>query len=76
LVVYTDAVLSLSVAMQSLQPIPGRRDQIAQFCGAIQQSELSACDSLYCLKSPDWVPVLKPLGFGAAERPNHTMILF
>jgi hypothetical protein len=71
LVVNPNAILSLSVAMQSFQAISGRRCQIAQFRGAVQLPELASRDALDSLKAAARLSTMKSLGFRTAERLDH-----
>jgi hypothetical protein len=43
LIIYSDAVLALALAVQSLQPVSGRHTQIIQRHGGMQQEELLHC---------------------------------
>jgi hypothetical protein len=71
LVVNSNAILSLAVAMHYFQAISGRRCQIAQFRGAIQLPQLAPRDPLDSLKAAARLPALKSPSFLAAERLNH-----
>jgi hypothetical protein len=73
LVVDSDAVLFLSVAVQCLQAISRRRNKVSQFRGAVQLPELPPRDMLNSLKTSTWLPIVKSPGFGRAERLNHNM---
>jgi hypothetical protein len=53
-----NAVLSLAIAPQSFQPVPGRRRNVSQFRGAVQLAQFPLCCPL------DW---REPLTSLAAE---------
>ena len=76
LIVDTNTMLSLPITTQCFQAVARWRDQVAQFRRTVQLSEFSARDPLDCLKSAHRLPVVKPPGFGAAERLNHYFIVF
>jgi hypothetical protein len=76
LVVYSYAVLSLSFSMQRLQTIPRWCCEITQLCRAIQLPKLSARDLPDGLKASAAISMVKPLGLGTPERPDHYFILY
>jgi hypothetical protein len=75
LVVDAYTVPPLSVTTECLQTISGRCGQVAQLRCAVQLPELSARYGLNRLKTAAALPVVKPLGFSAAEQPDHNLIL-
>jgi hypothetical protein len=76
LVVDPDTVLPLPLAAQGFQTVPMRCCQIAQLRGAVQLAKLSARDPFHGSKTTTRQPVVKSLGFRAAERPDHLSIVF
>jgi hypothetical protein len=71
LVVDPNAVLPLSVTVQSFQAISRRRHQVPQFRSAVQLPKFPPRDMLDGLKAPARLPTVKSLGFRGAERLNH-----
>ncbi len=71
LVIDSYTMLPLSVAMQCFQTISWRGCQVAQLCGAVQLSKLSAGNLLYRRKAPAVLPLVKALSLRAAERLDH-----
>jgi len=76
LVVNPDTVLPLPLAAQGFQAVPRWCRQIAQFRSAVQLAKLSAGDAFHGSKATTGLPVVKSLGFRAAERPDHLSILY
>ena len=71
LVVDADAVLALAIPFKLLQPVTRQGGQRAEIGRGIEHSELALGGALDGFETPDGLAVKKPLGFGAAERPDH-----
>jgi hypothetical protein len=61
LIIDSDAVLALALAVQSLQPVPGRNVQIVQRHGSMQQEELLQCPHFQIGWNPSASPRLPKL---------------
>jgi len=70
-----DTALSLPLAAQGFQAVPGRRCQIAQFRSAVELAKLPAGDRFHRPKTAARLPAVKSPGFRATERPDHQLIL-
>jgi len=67
LVIYADAVLSLSVAFQGFQPIAGRYPKVLYTDGAMKVKQLTSRHALDVAKPPH-IPIIEQrLGISAAE---------
>lgn len=72
LVIYTDAVLSLSPACKTLQSIRRRHTQVLYIRTAIQHPQLSERDVLYVLWEPAGVLAVEDLlGLFIPKTPYH-----
>jgi len=69
--VYSDAVLSVSIALERFQSITGRYSQILEICGNFKLSQFPACNFCDARKSLDAVSFGKNLSIGAFEGSNH-----
>ena len=69
--VYSDAVLSGSIALERFQPITGRYSQILKICSNFKLSQFPAGNIGDVRKSLDAVSFGKGLGIGALEGSNH-----
>lgn len=69
--VYTDAVLSGSIALERFQSITGRYSQVLEICGNFKLSQFPAGNGGDARKSLDAVSFRKDLGIGALEGSNH-----
>jgi hypothetical protein len=73
LVVDPNAVLARSAAAQILQPISGRRRQIAEVFRRVQLPQLPLGYSLNARREPPCVPTMEQrLGFAIGERADHS----
>jgi hypothetical protein len=61
LIIDSDAVLALALAVQSLQPVSGRHTQIIQRHGGMQQEELLHCPHFQIGGNPSASPRLPKL---------------
>jgi hypothetical protein len=76
-VVDPNAVLARSAAAQSLQPISGRRRQIAEVFRGVQLPQLPLGYSLHARRELPCVPTMKQrLGFAIGERADHSFRLY
>jgi hypothetical protein len=72
LVVDPDAVLSLSVALQPLQSVPGRYLEIVDALRRVYEQELSVCPPLHIWwQSPRALPSKDLLSLFVGEAANH-----
>jgi hypothetical protein len=69
--VYSDAVLSGSIALERFQPVTGRYSQILYICSNFKLSQFPAGNFCDARKSLDAVSFGKSLGIGALEGSNH-----
>jgi hypothetical protein len=76
LIVNPDAVLSLSVSVQSLKPVPRRGRKILKFNGGIEHPELSPGDLLAAPTDSRPFPGVKEFCPPAAKRSNHQHSLY
>jgi hypothetical protein len=67
LVVDANAVLSLPVSPQGLQPVSRRNPQIAEAAGNLELAELSARDCRAALEPPDPASTCERCGVCASE---------
>jgi hypothetical protein len=75
LVVDTDTMLSLPIALQRFQSIPGKDCYITQHMGRVQLHQLSLRDPSNLPKSPAALAVEKSLGLLSTGRANHPLTL-
>ena len=75
LIVDSDAVLPLSLAMQDLQTVAGGSRQVPQLGSAIQLAQLSAGNPFHGPKAATRLPSMESPGFRTTERPNHIYIV-
>jgi hypothetical protein len=76
LVINAYAVLPFTLTMERFQTIAGRCRKVTQFRRTIQLPKLPASDGLDGLKSTTPLTSMKPLGFRAAERINHSPVSY
>jgi hypothetical protein len=72
LIIDADAVLTLPLALQRLQSIPGRDTKITETHGSMQIQEFPSCDPFDVSETSD-IPVVKQcLGLPTTKGPNHS----
>jgi hypothetical protein len=71
LIVYTDAVLPLTIATERFQPIARWDTEIFEPGRNLELPQLAACDYLYVHESLDSAAAGKSLRVGALERYDH-----
>jgi hypothetical protein len=71
LIIDPDAVLSFSVATQSLQPIAGRNPQVIEAGGDLELAQLAASHDRDTLKAPDALSAREGFGVGTPKRTDH-----
>lgn len=70
-IVDTDAVLTGSIAFQSLQSISWRCSQVTQFGRGIQLSQFALCNALELSKAQYTLPSMQPLRVRRTEGLDH-----
>jgi len=75
LIVDSDAVLALALAAQRLQPITGRRPEVAQFDRAVQLREFARGDAADRPEVTSLPGLEERPCRGAAEAPDHAAIV-
>src|SRR5258708_15327671 len=76
LIVDADAVLPPPVPLQALQPVPRQIRERLQVGRGIQDVQFSQGGSLDRLEPAHRFPAEETLGVRAAERPDHTLMLY
>ncbi len=72
LIINANAMLPFALTMERFQTIAWWRRKVTQLRRTIQLPKLPASDGLDGLKSTTALTSMKPLGFRAAERINHS----
>jgi hypothetical protein len=71
LIVDANTVLTLTVAVERLQPIAGRRREVAEFRSSIQLPQFPLSDPLDGPKSLNPLPAVELCSFLRAKRADH-----
>jgi hypothetical protein len=67
LVVYADAILSLTITAQSFQPVARQGREIVQAVGVIEHFEFPPCHGFNRLETPDPYILKEPLRLAVFE---------
>jgi hypothetical protein len=70
-IVNSNAVLTTPVARERLEPVTGKRRQVAEFSSRVQLLQFPLSDSAPPAPSAAELTGEQRLGFGILERPNH-----
>jgi len=73
LIVDPDAVLSLAIALQGLDPVARRDSEVFQMLGPMKVQELTSCNPFDRTKLRHVIIIEQRPGFGITERPYHDL---
>jgi hypothetical protein len=76
LIVNANAVLTLSISVQRLQPVARRSGQVAQLRCAIELPQFSTSHAFNCPKAPAGHPLMQSAGLRTTERLDHLAVYY